>query len=201
MTPTATRPGHTGSATTPLGYYGQYTNSDTGLIYMQARTYDPATAQLLTVDPFVALTGERYSYAEDDPINRYDPSGRCGLVCITGIGLGIVAVAAGVGAVVVGAGALATASAFAGAGAFAADSDECVTHGGISCVGAGVGFVAAGSAGAVIGGATGGFAAGATAIGIPSGVIGVLSDAAGALASSNGSASPESPVTAASSCG
>ncbi|HTD08368.1 MAG TPA: RHS repeat-associated core domain-containing protein [Solirubrobacteraceae bacterium] len=29
----------TGTATTPLGYDGQYTNSYTGLIYMRARTY------------------------------------------------------------------------------------------------------------------------------------------------------------------
>jgi RHS repeat-associated protein len=57
-----------GTATTPLGYDAQYTSTDTGLIYMRARTYDPATAQFLSVDPFVALTGEPYSYAEDDPI-------------------------------------------------------------------------------------------------------------------------------------
>jgi hypothetical protein len=37
--------GHAGAATTPLGYDGQYTSSDTGLIYLRARVYDPATAQ------------------------------------------------------------------------------------------------------------------------------------------------------------
>jgi len=42
--------------TTPLGYDGQYTSSDTGLIYMRARVYDPATAQFLTVDPVAGLT-------------------------------------------------------------------------------------------------------------------------------------------------
>jgi hypothetical protein len=31
-----------GTATTPLGFDGQYTSSDTGLIYMRARVYDPA---------------------------------------------------------------------------------------------------------------------------------------------------------------
>jgi RHS repeat-associated protein len=67
-----------GSATTPLGYDAQYTSQDTGLIYMRARTYDPATAQFLSVDPFVALTGEPYSFGEDNPINKADPSGRCG---------------------------------------------------------------------------------------------------------------------------
>jgi hypothetical protein len=34
-----------GTATTPLGYDGQLTSSDTGLIYLRARLYDPATAQ------------------------------------------------------------------------------------------------------------------------------------------------------------
>jgi RHS repeat-associated protein len=69
-------PEHTGTATTPLGYDGQYTSSDTGLIYMRARVYDPTTAQFLTVDPRVAVTGEPYVYALDDPINRIDPSGQ-----------------------------------------------------------------------------------------------------------------------------
>jgi RHS repeat-associated protein len=43
--------GHTGTATTPLGYDGQYTSSDTGLIYLRARVYDPATTQFLSRDP------------------------------------------------------------------------------------------------------------------------------------------------------
>jgi RHS repeat-associated protein len=55
--------GHTGTATTPLGYDAQYTSSDTGLIYMRARTYDPATGQFLTRDPLAAISGEPYSYA------------------------------------------------------------------------------------------------------------------------------------------
>jgi RHS repeat-associated protein len=65
-----------GTATTPLGFDGQYTSTDTGLIYMRARVYDPTTAQFLTVDPRVAVTGEPYVYALDDPINRIDPSGQ-----------------------------------------------------------------------------------------------------------------------------
>ena len=43
-----------GSATPRFGYDGQYTNSDTGLIYMRARVYDPATAQFLSRDPLAA---------------------------------------------------------------------------------------------------------------------------------------------------
>jgi RHS repeat-associated protein len=64
-----------GTSTTPLGYDAQYTSQDTGLIYMRARAYDPATAQFLSVDPFVALTGEPYSYAGDNPVNYSDPTG------------------------------------------------------------------------------------------------------------------------------
>jgi RHS repeat-associated protein len=64
-----------GSASTPLGYDGQYTSSDTGLVYMRARTYDPSTAQFPTRDPWVAITGEPYSYAGDNPLNHSDPTG------------------------------------------------------------------------------------------------------------------------------
>jgi RHS repeat-associated protein len=64
-----------GASTTPLGYDAQYTSTDTGLIYMRARTYDPATAQFLTQDPLEAITREPYSYASDDPLNYSDPTG------------------------------------------------------------------------------------------------------------------------------
>jgi RHS repeat-associated protein len=67
--------GHTGATTTPLGYDGQYTSTDTGLIYLRARVYDPATAQFLTVDPQVKATRAAYSYASDNPANRADPTG------------------------------------------------------------------------------------------------------------------------------
>jgi RHS repeat-associated protein len=64
-----------GTATTPLGYDGQYTSPDTGLIYMRAREYDPATAQFLTRDPLEGITDEPYSYTGDNPINREDALG------------------------------------------------------------------------------------------------------------------------------
>lgn len=68
---------HTGAATTPLDYDGQYTNSDTGLVYLRARSYDPATAQFLSVDPAVEATRAPYTYASDNPLSLGDPSGRC----------------------------------------------------------------------------------------------------------------------------
>ena len=66
---------HTGSATTPLGYDGQYTSKDTGLIYLRARVYDPGTAQFMSVDPLVDSTGETYGYAGQNPVNVGDPGG------------------------------------------------------------------------------------------------------------------------------
>jgi RHS repeat-associated protein len=64
-----------GTSTTPLGYDGQYTSSDTGLIYLRNRVYDPATAQFLTVDPLVGQTHAPYNYAGDNPLNEADPTG------------------------------------------------------------------------------------------------------------------------------
>jgi RHS repeat-associated protein len=68
---------HTGTAATPFDYDGQYTNSDTGLIYLRARIYDPTTAQFLSVDPLTHLTRAPYTYAQDNPVNRADLTGLC----------------------------------------------------------------------------------------------------------------------------
>ena len=68
---------HTGTATTPLQFTGQYTDAETGLVYLDARYYDPATAQFLTVDPLVNITRTPYSYVGDNPLNGSDPSGDC----------------------------------------------------------------------------------------------------------------------------
>jgi RHS repeat-associated protein len=67
--------GSTGTSTTPMGYDGQYTSVDTGLIYLRAREYDPATAQFLSVDPDIETTGASYEYASDEPIRESDPTG------------------------------------------------------------------------------------------------------------------------------
>ncbi len=67
-----------GTSTTPLGYDGQYTSQDTGLVYLRHRVYDPATAQVLTVDPLEMYTGEPYGYAGDNPLNYGDPRGLAG---------------------------------------------------------------------------------------------------------------------------
>jgi RHS repeat-associated protein len=67
--------GHTGTATTPLGWDAQYTSSDTGLIYLRNRVYDPSTMQFLTVDPLEMVTRAPYTYGEDNPLNGSDATG------------------------------------------------------------------------------------------------------------------------------
>lgn len=64
-----------GSSSVPFGYAGQYTDTDTGLIYLRARYYDPATGQFLTRDPLETITNAPYAYANGDPVNNSDPSG------------------------------------------------------------------------------------------------------------------------------
>ncbi len=67
---------HTGTGSTLMGFAGQRRmRTENQLIYLRARTYDPVTAQFLSVDPAVASTGETYSYAEDNPVNKSDPTG------------------------------------------------------------------------------------------------------------------------------
>ncbi len=66
-----------GTATSPLGYDGQYTDQGTGLVYLRARYYDPATAEFLTIDPASAQTQAPYLYGADDPLNMDDPRGEC----------------------------------------------------------------------------------------------------------------------------
>lgn len=61
--------------TTAFGYAGQYTDPETGFVYLRNRFYEPATAQFLTIDPAVALTREPYAYVQNDPLNATDATG------------------------------------------------------------------------------------------------------------------------------
>jgi RHS repeat-associated protein len=65
----------TTGATPAIGWAGQYRDTDTGLVYMRARYYDPDTAQFLTRDPLAASTREAYGYVAGDPLDGVDPSG------------------------------------------------------------------------------------------------------------------------------
>ena len=74
--------GQTGTSRTDLGYAGQFTLGQSGLVYLRARFYDPGTGQFMTRDPLQALTREPYVYVGDDPVARIDPSG---LISVSGV--------------------------------------------------------------------------------------------------------------------
>jgi RHS repeat-associated protein len=67
--------GSTGTVSNPVGFGGQYTDAETGFIYLRARYYDPSMAQMLTRDPAEALTQEPYDYVANNPLNGTDPTG------------------------------------------------------------------------------------------------------------------------------
>jgi RHS repeat-associated protein len=68
----------TGTTVNPYRYAGQVQDAESGLYYLRARYYDPATAQFISSDPIVSLTRQPYVYAENSPQDEADPSGRMG---------------------------------------------------------------------------------------------------------------------------
>jgi RHS repeat-associated protein len=60
-----------------LGYDGQPTDPETGLVWLGARRYDPNTAQFTSIDPELESTGDAYSFGQDNPENRLDLTGKC----------------------------------------------------------------------------------------------------------------------------
>jgi RHS repeat-associated protein len=74
--PTAT----VGGSGQPFRYTGEQRDSESGLIYLRARMYDPAIGRFLQRDRFGGLntsspTLNRFSYVENNPITGTDPSG------------------------------------------------------------------------------------------------------------------------------
>jgi RHS repeat-associated protein len=67
----------TGTVDTALRWNGQYQDVESGLYYLRARYYDPATAQFITRDPMTLFTRSPYGYAADGPLNGADPFGLC----------------------------------------------------------------------------------------------------------------------------
>lgn len=63
------------------GFTGHITDSDTGLVYMKARYYDPDVGRFLSVDVYKASPGDPFStnlyvYARATPSVLIDPDGR-----------------------------------------------------------------------------------------------------------------------------
>lgn len=74
------------------GYTGHVNDPDTGLVYMQARYYDPDLGRFLSADPLRPSAGDifafgRYTYGANNPITHVDPTGMvqdgdCSPACI-----------------------------------------------------------------------------------------------------------------------
>jgi RHS repeat-associated protein len=77
--------GHTGSSDNPFLFAGQQQDRSSGLMYLRARYYDPATGRFLSPDAFsgtdqLPLSLNKYLYALADPVNDSDPSGNQDLI-------------------------------------------------------------------------------------------------------------------------
>ncbi len=67
-------------AVTDIRYTGQRTEDETNLVYLNARYYDPVLARFMSPDSVVPQPLDpqqlnRYSYAQNNPVNYSDPSG------------------------------------------------------------------------------------------------------------------------------
>lgn len=58
----------------PFGYRGEYTDSESGLVYLRARMYDPETGRFINEDP-ARDNYNWYVYCGNNPIMLIDPSG------------------------------------------------------------------------------------------------------------------------------
>ncbi|MCK5149119.1 choice-of-anchor D domain-containing protein, partial [bacterium] len=60
----------------PYTFAGQYCDAETGLIFLRARYYDPATGRFISKDPMGVSAGlNHYVYCGNNPVNHFDPLG------------------------------------------------------------------------------------------------------------------------------
>jgi RHS repeat-associated protein len=76
-----------GSVVNEVRFSGERTDTESGLEFLRARTYDPATGTFLSRDtwgitPTDGQSLDLYAYTGNDPIDRVDPSGHCWGICI-----------------------------------------------------------------------------------------------------------------------
>jgi len=64
-----------GAIDSHVGFTGNWTDPDTGLVHLRARDYDPETGQFLNVDPALEDTRQPYAYAANNPVQLTDPMG------------------------------------------------------------------------------------------------------------------------------
>jgi RHS repeat-associated protein len=71
----------TGTTANNYRYTGEQFDPNSGFYYLRARYYDPAIGRFNVADPFegrlsAPLSIHRYLYADADPVNKIDPSGK-----------------------------------------------------------------------------------------------------------------------------
>ncbi|WP_445504878.1 RHS repeat-associated core domain-containing protein [Microvirga sp. G4-2] len=73
------KPTTSGSDPEPKSFIGERFDGETGLLYLNARYYDPVLARFISpdsLDPILPGVGtNRYAYSLNDPVNKRDPSG------------------------------------------------------------------------------------------------------------------------------
>lgn len=70
-----------GTPETGPGYTGHVNDPGSGLVYMQARYYDPTVGRFMSADPLSSTDAKpnafgRYGYASNNPVLNIDPDGR-----------------------------------------------------------------------------------------------------------------------------
>ena len=73
---------HTDGLDTDIGYTGQRADTSTGLMFYNARYYDPAIGRFISPDTVVPDPAnpqdyDRYAYVRNNPVNYSDPTGHC----------------------------------------------------------------------------------------------------------------------------
>jgi RHS repeat-associated protein len=66
----------TGAVANPLRFAGEYTDTESGLVYLRGRYFEPGTGQFLTRDPLEDVTRAPYGYAQENPLNLVDHTGQ-----------------------------------------------------------------------------------------------------------------------------
>lgn len=68
--------------TNPFRYCAEYFDTDTGLIHLRARFYDPGIGRFISEDP-IRDGNNWYVYCSGDPVNRIDPSGLDSIIFVS----------------------------------------------------------------------------------------------------------------------